>query len=97
MRALPAAASPLSRFTHPGEVELGVGGADMGFGEAQFAAHDVGTFDERDAFVISDAARQTLAAKAAIGGDHKTLRRDVFERFPDEAGDVPARRRCCSG
>src|SRR5437588_9750444 len=36
------------------EIEAGVGGADMRFGEAQFAAHDVGAFDQRDAFVIRD-------------------------------------------
>src|SRR5258708_11934413 len=29
-----------------GEVKLGVGGADMGFGEAELAAHEVGAFDQ---------------------------------------------------
>src|ERR1700680_1047372 len=51
MRALPAVASSLSTFAHPGEVKFGVGGADMGFGVAEVAAHDVGAFDERDTFV----------------------------------------------
>src|SRR5438876_12015112 len=37
-----------------GKIEFGVGGADVGFGEAQFAAHDVGAFDQRDAFVIGN-------------------------------------------
>jgi hypothetical protein len=46
MRGLPEAASFLSTFAQPGEVEFGVGGADVGFGEAQFAAHDIGAFDE---------------------------------------------------
>jgi hypothetical protein len=34
MLALPAAASPLSRFTHSGKIKFRVGGADVGFGEA---------------------------------------------------------------
>jgi hypothetical protein len=38
--------SPRSGFTRAGEIKLGVGGADMGFGEAQFAADDVGAFHE---------------------------------------------------
>ena len=63
----------------------------MGFGEAQFAAHDVGAFDQRDAFVIGDAARQALAAKAAIGGDDQPLGRDVFERLADQPGDMLGR------
>src|SRR5882762_5259311 len=41
-----------------GEVEFRVGGADVGFGEAEFAADDVGALHQRDAFVIGDAARQ---------------------------------------
>jgi hypothetical protein len=53
----------------------------VGFGEAQLAAHDVGAFDQRHAFVIGDAARQALAAEAAIGGDHEPFGREVFERL----------------
>jgi hypothetical protein len=52
-----------------GEPQFRIGGADMGFGQAQFAAHDVGAVDQRDAFVIGDAARQPLAPEAAIGRD----------------------------
>src|SRR5438270_9004900 len=62
MRGLPAAASSPSTVARPGEVEFGVGGADVGFGEAQFAADDVGAFDEGHAFVISDAAAEAFAA-----------------------------------
>ncbi len=63
----------------------------MRFGEADFAAHGVGAFDQRDAFVIGDAAGEALAAKAAIGGDNEALERDVFERFANEAGDMLGR------
>src|SRR5438270_9916254 len=84
----PAAASSVSIFAHPGEVKLGVRGADMGFGQAQFAADDVGAFDERDAFVIGDAAAEALAAKAAISRDDEPLGRDLFERFADQYRDV---------
>src|SRR5438045_8701316 len=77
-------ASSLSTFAHPGEVEFGVGGADMGFGKAEFAAYDVGAFDERDAFVIGDAAAEALAAEAAIGRDDETFGRDVFECLADQ-------------
>ena len=63
----------------------------MGFGEAQFAAHDVGAFDEGHTFVIGDTAGEALAAKAAIGGDHQLLLRDVFERLPDQRGDMLGR------
>ena len=78
-------------FAHSGEIEFRVGGADAGFGEAQFAADDVGAFDQRHAFVIGDAAGQALAAEAAIGGDDQPLGRDVFERLPDQASDVLGR------
>src|SRR5690242_9698281 len=84
MRGLPAAPSLLSAFAHPGEVKFGVGCADVGFGEAEFAAHDVGAFYQGDAFVIGDAAGEALAAKAAIGRDDEALGRDVFERLADE-------------
>src|SRR3954454_22571728 len=40
------------------EIEPRVGGAYAGLGQAEFAAHDVGALDQRDAFVIGDAARQ---------------------------------------
>ena len=63
----------------------------MGFGQTQFAAYDVGALDERHAFVIGDAAGEALAAKAAIGGDHQPLGRDIFERFSDQPGDVLGR------
>ena len=63
----------------------------MGFGEAQFTAHDVGALDERDAFVIGDAAGETLTAKAAIGGDYQPLGRNVFERFSDQCRDMLGR------
>src|ERR1700731_1390420 len=62
-RTLPAAASSLSTFTHTGKIEFRIGGANVGFGEAQFAPHDVGAFDQRHAFVIGDAAREAFAAK----------------------------------
>ena len=91
MRDLPAAADSLSTFTHTGEVKLGVGGANVGFGEAEFSAHDVGAFDERDAFVIGDAAGETFAAKAAIGGNDEAFGRDVFERLSDQTGDMLGR------
>src|SRR5690348_4369344 len=87
MPALPAAASRLSGFAHPGKVKLGVGGADVGFGEAQFAAYDVGALDERHAFVIGDAAGEALTPKAAIGRDDEPRGRDVFEGLPDKGGD----------
>src|SRR6516162_10077808 len=87
-RGLSAAVSAPSACTRSGEVELGLGGADVGFGEAEFAAYDVGAFDQSDAFVIGDAARQALAAKAAIGRNDEALGRDVFERLADQAGDV---------
>src|SRR5260370_1300804 len=81
----------LSSFTHTGKVELRVGGADVGFGEAELAADDVGAFDEGHAFVIGDAAAEALAAKAAIGGDDEAFWRDVFERLADQAGDMLGR------
>jgi hypothetical protein len=66
------------------EIEFGVGGADRRFGQTQLAAHDVGAFDHRHAFVIGDAAGEAFAAKAAIGGDDEPLGRDVFERLADQ-------------
>src|SRR6478672_11928846 len=48
------------------EIQPRIGDAHAGLGQAEFAAHDVGALDQRDAFVIGDAARQALAAKAAI-------------------------------
>jgi hypothetical protein len=32
-----------------------------------------------------------FAAKAAIGGDDEPLRRDIFERLPDQPGDMLGR------
>jgi hypothetical protein len=78
----------LLALTHTGKIKLRVGGADVGFGEAEVAAHEVGPFDQRDAFVIGDAAAETLAAEAAIGGDDEPLGRDVFECLANKAGDM---------
>jgi len=63
----------------------------VGFGEAQLPAHDVGAFDQRHAFVVSDSTAQTLASKPTIGGDHQLLLRDVFERLSDQRGDMLGR------
>src|SRR6516162_6990383 len=88
---LPKDCRQRSLFTRPGEIEFGVGGADMGSGEAQFAAHYISALDQRHAFVIGDAAREAFAAKAAIGGDHQLLLRDVFECLADQRGDMLGR------
>src|ERR1700751_5155729 len=76
--------SALRFLTGRREIEARVGGADAGFGQAQLAAYDVGSLDHGHTFVIGDAARQTLAPEAAIGGDDEALGRDVFERLADE-------------
>src|SRR6202795_4340426 len=70
------------------EPELGVARPDAGLGQAQLAADDIGALHERDALVVGDPPAQTLAAGAAVGGDHQPLGRDVLEGLPDEPGDV---------
>jgi hypothetical protein len=60
----------------------------MRLGQAKLAAHDVGALDQRDAFVIGDAARQPLAAETAIGGDDEPLGRDVVECLSDQVRHV---------
>ena len=63
----------------------------MGFGQPELVAHDVGALDERDAFVIGDAAAQPLAAEAAIGGNDQPLGRNVFEGLSDQLSDMLGR------
>jgi hypothetical protein len=68
-----------------GRLKLGhdprVGCADVGLGEAQLAAHDVGAFDECHAFVIGDATGPHPCARAAVS-DLRSAIADVFEALP---------------
>ena len=59
-----------------------------GLRQAQLAAHDVGALDERNALVVGDPPAQPFATKAAVGGNHQPLGRDIFQRLTDELGDV---------
>jgi hypothetical protein len=63
------------------KVESRVGGADMGFGEAQLSAHDVGALRRGTRIVVGNAAGEALAAEAAIG-DLRSAIADVFEALP---------------
>ncbi len=62
-----------------------VGGEAGGFGQAEFAAHDVGALHQRDHLEEGVAAAHALASHAAIGCDHQPLGRDVLERAADES------------
>ena len=42
----PRQSSVLHLFPTSSEIEFGVGGADMGFGQPEFAAHDIGPSDQ---------------------------------------------------
>ena len=71
----------LSSLTEIRKVEPRVGCADMGLGEAQLAAHDVGTFNGCHAFVRGDAAGPHPCARAAVS-DLRSAIADVFEALP---------------
>ena len=64
-----------------------IGGEDIGFGQAEFAAHDVGPAHERDHLVERVQPAHALAAEAAIGRDDQTTGIHHLERAPDQRRD----------
>jgi hypothetical protein len=83
----------LLNLTDIRKIELGVDDTDMGFEEIQFAARDLGVSDERDAFLISDAAAQNLVAKAGIALFaevlHPRCRKIPLRAHPSEPSQFP--------
>jgi hypothetical protein len=73
------------------EIEFKVGGADMSFEGGPVRGARCWCLRPARCICIGDAAAQTFAAEAAIGGDHQTLGRDLFERPVDQPGDVLGR------
>ena len=76
---------PSSRQGH--HRQLRIGGGNIGFGQPQFLAHDIGAANQRDHLVIRVHAAHRLAAEAAVARQDQPLRLDVFERAADEVGD----------
>src|SRR4051812_5587204 len=56
--------------------------------QSQLLAHDIRSFDDRDAFVIGNPAAESLTPETAIGGDHQPLRGNELERTADQPSDV---------
>ena len=75
----------------PREPQFRIGRPHARFRQPELPADDIRTLDQCHTLVKCDAPRQPLAAKAAIGGDHQPLGRDVFERLADQRGDMLCR------